>query len=617
VNDESAPPRWEAFFDTHRHDLRRGVAWLLVGRIVIAVACIALVLLLDRGTPKNFPAYVILLVTASVAAGNLLVFHYRLVQNIELFVQLQIVFDVLVETLLVYTTGGVYQMGFAYLYFASILSASLLVSERSGLVVASIATVALALVALAYAVFGNYGMTPPLVSPELLKYVDFGWNTVVTTLVQAGVGFHLVAGLAALLPYRMTPVRLLYDEILDSMREGLVAIDSAGRIVFVNREARRLLNWEALGRLEGRRFIDVLRRREDAKVLEFLTSEEDLHEEVELELRGRGIFAMEVKTTVLRDTRGRIRGVIGVFVDATLQRRVTEMETRIARLAGTEEMALGIAHEIRNPLASIRGAVQELVRAGDASWTDDDRKLASVVQRESDRLDKIVGEFLDFARNRPPELHAQDVGRLVDEIVLLLTQREDAKSFEVKSEVAGGPFVAFVDAGQLRQVILNVGINALEAMKRQDSNTPPPGRPRPGRLLFLVRGGELPARSTLPGGGSQVAARPSVEILIDDDGPGIPQDLRSKVFIPFFTTKKTGLGLGLAIVQKIVKDHGGDIRCESSPSGGARFRVGLPLAEDPRGRTPGGSYPRQAGSTTGARTPGGSYSRPTAASSER
>src|SRR5205823_13669232 len=120
---------------------------------------------------------------------------------------------------------------------------------------------------------------------------------------QAGVGFHLVAGLAALLPYRMTRVRILYDEILDSMREGLVAIDNVGKIVFVNREARRLLNWQGIGRLEGRRFTDTLRRREDAKILGLLTSETDIHEEVELELRGRGILAVEVKTTVLRDAR--------------------------------------------------------------------------------------------------------------------------------------------------------------------------------------------------------------------------------------------------------------------------------------------------------------------------
>lgn len=652
MTEAEAPPRWQAFFDAHHHDLARGVEWLLVGRLMIVLGCLVLVLLLDQGIPANFAAYSLLVFAALLSAGYLLVFRYRPVQNLELFVQAQIVGDVLLESILVYTTGGVYDMGFVVLYFASILSASLLVSERAGFVIASTATVSLALVALAYAVSKDMGMTPPLVNAELVHNVDVKWNEVVTRLIQAGFGFHLVAALAALFPYRMTRVRILYDEILDSMREGLVAIDNAGRIVFVNREARRLLNWEGLKRLEGRRFTEELRRREDAKILELLTSEQDIQEEVELELRGRGVFALDVKTTVLRDGRDRVRGVIGVFADATQKRLVAEMETRLARLEGTEEMALGIAHEIRNPLASIRGAVQELVRTGDSRWSDDDRKLASIVHRESDRLDKIVGEFLAFARNRPPERHPFDVARLVEEVALLIAQREDAKPFDVKADVQGGPFVSLVDAGQLRQVLLNVGINAIEAMKKQEApaplpsaagtpaaSTPSGGRRREarGRLQFVVRATELPARSALPGGGSLVAARPSVEVAVDDDGPGVPVEQRTKVFMPFFTTKKAGLGLGLALVQKIVRDHGGDVRCESSASGGARFRIVLPLVEDPARPAPGTTTGRGAATGSGlnrapatgsganrapssgspaARTPSPGYPRPTAAATE-
>src|SRR4029077_14864003 len=106
----------------------------------------------------------------------------------------------------------------------------------------------------------------------------------VTNVVLPGAGFHFVAALAALLPYRMTRVRILYDEILDSMREGLVAIDNVGKIVFANREARRLLNWEGVGRMAGRRFPELLRRREDRRILELLMAEEDVHEEVEIEI---------------------------------------------------------------------------------------------------------------------------------------------------------------------------------------------------------------------------------------------------------------------------------------------------------------------------------------------
>jgi two-component system sensor histidine kinase PilS (NtrC family) len=598
-----SPPRWQPFFDAYRSDLARGIEWLLVARLAVLLGCLSMLLIYEEGAPRIFPsAYVVLVAASAIAVGYLLAYR-RLALDLEQFVVLQIALDVLVVTCLVYTTG--YNVGFWLLYFATILSASLLVSERAGIVVASAATVAHAIVALVYLVAAQLGSTPPFLTAELLRSADMRWGAFVANVVLPGAGFHFVAVLAALLPYRMTRVRILYDEILDSMREGLVAIDNVGKIVFVNREARRLLNWEGVGRMVGRRFPELLRRREDRRILELLTSEENLHEEVEIDLRDRGTLAVEVKTAVLRDARQRVRGVIGVFVDATLTRRVAEMETRLARLEGVEEMALGIAHEIRNPLASIRGAVQELVPPGDARWTDDDRKLADIVRRESDRLDKIVGEFLSFARARPPERTLHDVGKLVEETALLLAKRDDAKEFDVSATIDGGPNVASIDVGQIKQVLLNVGINALEAMKKGEPLTPgsrarselrmaepldpreppperpPEPRPRPqrGRLTFILRRSALPARSELPGGGRLLASRQGVDIIIEDDGPGIPYDLRGKIFLPFFTTKKTGLGLGLAIAQKIVRDHGGDIACEAAASGGARFRITLPLPE--------------------------------------
>ncbi len=604
---ESAP-RWQPFFDAYRSDLARGVEWLLVGRLCVVVGCLTMLLIYEEGAPRIFPSAYVLLVLASLLSVVWLIVYRRWKPDLDQFVVLQITVDLAFETCLVYTTG--YNVGFWLLYFATILSASLLVSERAGIVLASAATVAHALVSLIYLVSAQLAVTPPFLTAELIKQADIRWGALVTNVVLPGAGFHMVALLAALLPYRMTRVRILYDEILDSMREGLVAIDNVGKIVFVNREARRLLNWEGVGRMVGKRFPELLRRREDRRVLELLTSEENLHEEVELEIRGRGPVAVDVKTAVLRDARQRVRGVIGVFADATLARRVAEMETRLARLEGTEEMALGIAHEIRNPLASIRGAVQELVAAGDQRWTEDDRKLADIVRRESDRLDGIVGEFLSFARARPPERAAHDVVKLVEEVALLIATRADAAEIDVRALPEIPPTPAFLDAGQIRQVLLNIGINSLEAMRKSEPLTPgararsdalasglydspraerpstPGSRPRPSRsrLHFMVRKSELPARSELPGGGRLLASREGVEVVIEDDGPGIPIELRERIFLPFFTTKKQGLGLGLAIAQKIVRDHGGDIVCEAATHGGARFRITLPLNEAPSAR---------------------------------
>jgi two-component system sensor histidine kinase PilS (NtrC family) len=565
---------WQGFFEDREQELASRVKWLLFWRLLVASVCLAILMIREGGVVASVPVAYILIVGVFPLTLVYLALCPR-VQKLERFIVVQIGLDVLLETMLVYLTGSVYSVGFAFLYFLSILSASLLISDRAGLVLASVVTVLQAAVIVIYRLASDYQFPLPALSRDHLALVDLHWNIIIYNLVGTGVGYHCVAALAALLPYRVNRVKLLYDEILDSMREGLVAIDNTGRIAFVNREARRLLNWQGVtGLMVGRRYLDLLRRREDRRVLEILLRQTDVHEELDLEIRGRGTVAVEVKTAVLRDPQGRLRGVIGMFADATMQRNLVAMEHRLARLEGTHEMALGIAHELRNPLASIRGAVQELVRPDDARFSADDRRLADVVRQESDRLDKLIEQYLAFARVRPPERRPTDLARVIDDTLMLLSSREDARDVKIEHEVAGrrpdgtSPFQIQADAEQLRQVCLNIGINAIQAMK---------GR---GRFQVTVREAMLPSRGALPDGGHYLAARRGVEVTFDDDGPGIPFDVRSRVFTPFFSTKKGGLGLGLSIVQKIVRDHEGDIICENAPWGkGARFRLVLPLSE--------------------------------------
>ena len=551
-----------SFLEHHRRAYARQVQWLLVSRVAVILACLAALLLYEEGDPRQFAsAYATLVAALGLAAGQLA--WLRRAGDLERMVGLAVVLDLLTETAVTYFTGGIYNVGFAFLYFGTILTAVLLLSERAAFLCASAASTALALTALVYWWASNSGgLRLPLVDPALYEDAHLRWGRVTANLIGVTLAFHGVAFLGTQLPYRMSRVGILYDEVLERMREGLVAIDRRGHIVLVNAEACRLLNWGRATNLLGQPFDRVLRRREDRKVLEILARGEDVHCEVLLEIRGRAPLPVEVMTSVLVDARQGVRGVIGIFRDLTLKHRLEEMQTRLDRLTSTEEMAQGLAHELRTPLASIRGAVQELTTR--ELQDDADRRLSDIVRRESDRLDRLLQQFLDFARMRPLIRQRLELRRLCEETVLLLRRRPEAQAVQIECDPGAEHWVSG-DPDQLRQALLNVGANALEAVNGQ------------GSVRFSLGPEERPLLSTGPE--RRLDSRPGVELRIEDDGPNpIPADQRSRVFLPFFTTKKGGMGLGLAITQKILRLHEGDITCGGGARGGTCFRLWLPLA---------------------------------------
>jgi signal transduction histidine kinase len=229
------------------------------------------------------------------------------------------------------------------------------------------------------------------------------------------------------------------------------------------------------------------------------------------------------------------------------------MTRRAERFEALLQMSAGMAHEIRNPLASIRGAAQEL---GSTKFPkEEDRQLLQVVIRESDRLDEIISEFLDYASDRPLEMELFDLAELLRETTVLLEARGE-RNVEVKVE---GPrsLLCRGASDKLKQVFLNLGLNALDAC---GSNV------RIGHLSFRLR----------PGRGAGENPREGAVVEVVDDGCGIaPEDL-GRVFDPFFTTKPRGVGMGLAIARKIVEGHGGQISADSAPGKGTTVRVWLP-----------------------------------------
>lgn len=222
-----------------------------------------------------------------------------------------------------------------------------------------------------------------------------------------------------------------------------------------------------------------------------------------------------------------------------------EQIRRADRLSAIGRLSAGLAHEIRNPLASIEGAAEILGQASTAAPMREE--FLGIIRKECRRLNRLLGELLDFARPRPPERHAVAIERVLDDVINLVAHSAEKNGVRLRKQVAPElpPLVA--DPEQLTQVILNLAINAVHAM------------PEGGEILLTAKRDE---------GG--------VVVQVRDEGCGIPEGDLEKIFDPFFTTKSDGTGLGLAVAHQIVSQHGGSIRVERNPDRGMTFSVWLP-----------------------------------------
>jgi two-component system, NtrC family, sensor histidine kinase HydH len=248
----------------------------------------------------------------------------------------------------------------------------------------------------------------------------------------------------------------------------------------------------------------------------------------------------------------RFRKLAEELAEANRQLELAEAEARRSeRLAALGQMSAGLAHEIRNPLGVIKGSAETLnkrLASSDAVAVE----LAGYISSEVNRLNSIVTRFLDFARPHELEKQPAEIEPLVERALKAAHDRWPEAKVQVERRFADGIAPISVDAERCEQVFTNLVMNAYEAMS-----------PEGGTLRVSINPGPTHAMH-------------GVQVTIEDSGPGIPAEQREQIFNPFFTTKKSGVGLGLSIVSKIVDDHGGWIRVESEPGHGARFRVFLP-----------------------------------------
>jgi signal transduction histidine kinase len=231
---------------------------------------------------------------------------------------------------------------------------------------------------------------------------------------------------------------------------------------------------------------------------------------------------------------------------------------RSERLAALGQLSAGLAHEIRNPLGVIKGSTEMLTQKLQAS-DELSRELAGYISTEVNRLSDLVTEFLDFARPLHAEPHPANLTALLDRVLQIVAGRFNGKPVRVERHYATGLPLVPLDESLCEQAFLNLVQNAYEAMQNGDGN-------HGGTLSVEVQ------RTTQNG-------RDGVELRLADTGPGVPEELREEIFNPFVTTKKTGVGLGLSIVSKIVDGHHGSIHVTNAPGGGAVFTIFFPLEE--------------------------------------
>jgi PAS domain S-box-containing protein len=352
------------------------------------------------------------------------------------------------------------------------------------------------------------------------------------------------------------------DNILASLTSGIVTIDLDGRIVTLNPAAELMTGFFA-GEVCGHYCTEVFAPTPDLGELLMETLANRIPVlGVTLALRRRNgrVTPVELSAAPLRGGDGKELGVVGVFRDLTRVRQLEDRLRRSDRLAAIGELAAGLAHEIKNPLTSLLTFSRHLTRR----FEDPEfrQKFLTVVPRELERINTIVERLLELARPARLTFTPVRLPALLERVLELYGERLDAQGIRVMRDWPRDVPAVWADHEALYRAVVNLVANALDAMSR---------------------GGQLTLRLALtdvdPLTGARTNARPVV-IEVEDSGHGIPLGDLDRVFNPFFSTKDGGTGLGLALTQKIVEDHGGSIDVRSAPGEGAVFRIALPLVPD-------------------------------------
>lgn len=347
---------------------------------------------------------------------------------------------------------------------------------------------------------------------------------------------------------QLSRVQTFSDTIVEKMPAGLLAIDEQERIVSLNPAAARILNLSCEA-AAGKQARDLLPEELRGFITDCRTAVE---KEIECCPADRPV-PLQVSVSALRDENERLLGHILLLKDLSEIRTLRSQIVRNQRMATIGSLAAGVAHEIRNPLSSIKGFATYFRERYQS--VPDDQKIADIMIQEVDRLNRVVGQLLDFSRPLSLSRKPVHIRNLISDSLALVRQKAEEKNIAISMDVVPENITARIDPDQIRQVLLNLHLNALEAM---DSGS---------RLSVSAK-----KDSNM------------LQIRIQDTGCGILPEHLSRIFDPYFTTRSSGAGLGLAIVHNIIEAHEGRIEVESRPGEGTAITLHLPDSEEEAAR---------------------------------
>ncbi len=540
-------------------DPRRLLRWIYLGRVAVATvsfgATLVGSLLVD---PVSTVVATTLFVTAmALTASSIIQTEVKGRTPGPAFLYLQLMYDLLLITSVVHLSGGV-ASPFAALYILVMAAAALLLPIGSSLLLAMLGSVLYA--GDAVALSGGDLSAYLVLQLVVFTLVAVGTGYIATQLQQAGEG-------RGRLQKELATMELRAADILENIRAGIITVDDAGRLLYANSEGADLLGFvlpQAIGSPILARIQAASPGMETALTEHIAGGLVTSRREGLLLREGAAVPLTITTTSVSGDLRDLGRATTAIFFDISDIKRFEEANLRAQRLEAVAELSASLAHEIKNPLASIQSAVEQLSHRPSAS--SDERTLSALVLRESEHLSRLLSEFLDFARVHVVRRESIDIGTAVRAAARLAEAHPDrGAQVGIVLDLPDGPLLIVADEDLLHQAFFNLILNAVQA-------SPPQSEIRVRLRLLAER--EQPK--------GRPSSGPAYSIEVRDSGGGIPAEISDRLFEPFATTRRGGSGLGLAVAHRAIAAHRGVILVDSTPSGSC-FTVLIPVELTPLG----------------------------------
>lgn len=466
---------------------------------------------------------------------------YR-VRNLAAFAYFQLSVDALSAIALILVTGGI-ESWFTFVMLLTVIASVITMNKRAGFITATLCSILYGLM-----IDLQFYRIIPVAYDFSVKEKDFLYN-----IFSHITSLYLTAYLTGYLSSRLekTSRRLeekdsdLRDltyfnrELIEGLPSGLLTTDLPGKILIFNRAAENIVGIPQSYAV-GKNIIEIF---------PFIKPPMETQRSEGLITLNGDLRTIGLTISGSTDSSEHRTGYICIFQDITELKNLEAELKHKETLAAIGELSANMAHEIRNPLASLKGSI-EMLKEGTLT-KDHGEKLMNIALSEMDRLNKIITDFLTYSRPKEPEFFRFDLHTMLDEIIeLIKSATMNTENITIKKDFSGENVIV-ADPQKLRQVFLNLGMNAIESM------------PGGGEVAISTRN-----------------LKDAVLISVKDSGTGIPRENLKDIFFPFFTTKDKGTGLGLSIAYRIIEEHNGKITVKSVPGQGTTFAVVLPVTPE-------------------------------------